>query len=171
MVPNIALATNESVLHGYKNYIRSILIIYFILTIATMFSIQTAVTIVTAGIAKSISGDIFSVEIWTVLITIFCSLILVIGRYKTLDSIIKYIIIILAVSTILSFLFAGAEFEMEINFNQVFPSDSIGIIFLIAFMGWMPAPLDVSVWHSIWAVEKKKTLKNYSLKIQCLILM
>jgi Mn2+/Fe2+ NRAMP family transporter len=23
-------------------------------------------------------------------------------------------------------------------------------------MGWMPAPLDISVWHSLWAIEKKK---------------
>ena len=26
-------------------------------------------------------------------------------------------------------------------------------------MGWMPAPLDISIWHSIWAIEKKKELK------------
>jgi len=30
------------------------------------------------------------------------------------------------------------------------------ITFLIAFMGWMPAPLDVSVWHSLWTIEKQK---------------
>ena len=59
---------------------------------------------------------------------------------------------------------AGFEFESTISFEQIFPKDSVGIIFLIAFMGWMPAPLDVSVWHSIWALEKKKTLKNYSLE-------
>jgi Mn2+/Fe2+ NRAMP family transporter len=27
-------------------------------------------------------------------------------------------------------------------------------------MGWMPAPLDVSVWHSIWTIEKQKTSAN-----------
>lgn len=162
--PKYALATGESVLHGYKKLSRNILIIYFVLTIATMFSIQTAVTIVTAGIAKSISGGIFSLEVWTVLITLFCSIILVIGKYKTLDKIIKYIIIILAISTVTATFIAGREFEMDINMIQIFPNDSIGIIFLIAFMGWMPAPLDVSVWHSIWALEKKKTLKDYTLK-------
>ena len=78
--------------------------------------------------------------------------------------IIKFIIIILALSTLTATLIAGYEFEMNINFNQTFPIDTTGIIFLIAFMGWMPAPLDVSVWHSIWALEKKKTIKNYSLK-------
>ena len=162
--PKYALATGESVLKGYKKLSRNILVIYFILTIATMFSIQTAVTIVTAGIAKSISGDLFSIELWTVLITFFCSLILIIGKYKTLDKVIKFIIIILAISTITATLIAGFDLETEINFNQSFPTDSLGIMFLIAFMGWMPAPLDVSVWHSIWALEKKKTIKDYSLK-------
>jgi Mn2+/Fe2+ NRAMP family transporter len=26
-------------------------------------------------------------------------------------------------------------------------------------MGWMPAPLDISIWHSIWTLEKKKSQK------------
>ena len=51
--PKYALSSGESVLKGYKKLSRNILIVYFFLTIATMFSIQTAVTIVTAGIAKS----------------------------------------------------------------------------------------------------------------------
>ena len=130
--PKYALATGESVLKGYKKLSRNILVIYFILTIATMFSIQTAVTIVTAGIAKSISGDLFSIELWTVLITFFCSLILIIGKYKTLDKVIKFIIIILAISTITATLIAGFDLEAEINFNQSFPTDSLGIMFLIA---------------------------------------
>ena len=28
---------------------------------------------------------------------------------------------------------------------------------MIAFLGWMPAPLDVSIWQSIWSKEKIKT--------------
>ena len=31
-------------------------------------------------------------------------------------------------------------------------------------MGWMPAPLDISVWHSLWAIEKKKDSKQFSPK-------
>ena len=162
--PRYALSTGENMLVGYKKLSRYILLLYFVITLATMFSIQTAVTIVTAGIANSITGGIISTELWTVFITVFCSLVLIIGKYNTLDKIIKYIIIILAISTITATLMAGFEFESTINFEQIFPKDSVGIIFLIAFMGWMPAPLDVSVWHSIWALEKKKTLNNYSLE-------
>jgi Mn2+/Fe2+ NRAMP family transporter len=44
------------------------------------------------------------------------------------------------------------------SFEQVFPSGA-GLVFLVAFLGWMPAPLDISIWHSIWAIEKNKTQK------------
>ena len=27
-------------------------------------------------------------------------------------------------------------------------------------MGWMPAPLDVSIWNSLWTVEKSKKQQN-----------
>ena len=129
-----------------------------------MFTIQTAVTIVTAGIANSIFGNLLSVEIWTVIIITFSFLLLLIGKYNTLDKLIKYLILALAISTILSFFLAGFNFNGPTELSQVFPSNSSGIIFLIAFMGWMPAPLDVSVWNSLWSLEKKKTLKNYNLK-------
>ncbi|MFQ3679444.1 MAG: divalent metal cation transporter, partial [Pseudanabaenaceae cyanobacterium] len=30
------------------------------------------------------------------------------------------------------------------------------IAFLIALMGWMPAPIDLAVWHSVWTLEAKQ---------------
>ncbi len=49
--PRYAGATGESLLEGYKKLGKPVLVIYLVLTFATMFTIQTAVTIVTAGIA------------------------------------------------------------------------------------------------------------------------
>ena len=161
--PKYSIATNESVLHGYQKLHPIIPIIFFIITLGTMFTIQTAVTIVTAGIANSIFGNILSIEVWTLIILFFSFLLLIIGKYNTLDKVIKILIITLAVSTILSFLFAGANFDETINLEQVFPKESVSIVFLIAFMGWMPAPLDVSVWNSIWTVEKIKLQKQNSI--------
>ena len=56
--PRYAAATGESLLKGYHKLGKSILIAYFILSLATMFTIQAAVTIVTAGLANSLFGDI-----------------------------------------------------------------------------------------------------------------
>ena len=119
-----------------------------------MFTIQTAVTIVTAGIASSLFG-FGSVVFWTVIITAICFLILIRGRYKVLDSLMKVIVILLTISTLVSVVLAVGP-ETALNFSQVLPTDALSVTFLIAFMGWMPAPLDISIWHSIWTVEKQK---------------
>lgn len=152
--PRFASATGKSVLHGYNEMNRSILVAYIILTFASMFTIQTAVTIVTAGIASSLFGG-SSLVYWTVIITAICMLILLIGRYKILDNLMKFIIIGLTISTVLAVSFAIGPSE-QIDLTQVFPKEAHSIAFLIAFMGWMPSPLDLSIWHSVWTVEKKK---------------
>ena len=156
--PRYAMATGESLLDGYFKVGKIFLISYFILNIATMFTIQTAVTIVTAGLASSLFGITDNMVTWSLIITIGCYVILLFGRYQLLDKMIKIIILILAVSTILSTTVASFNSNEIFSFEQVFPTGS-GLVFLVAFMGWMPAPLDISIWHSIWAIEKNKKQK------------
>ena len=155
--PRYANATGESLLEGYKKLGKNILRLYILISFATMFTIQTAVTIVTAGIASSLTNNIISVEVWTIIILSLCGFLLYFGKYKMLDRMIKIVILILAISTVLATLFAFNNFTYEIDYSQVLPKNNIEIIFLIAFMGWMPAPLDISVWHSLWTIEKKKS--------------
>lgn len=152
--PRYASATGESLIEGYFKMGRGVLIAYFILTFATMFTIQTAVTIVTAGIASSLFGS-GTMVLWTAIITAICFAILLLGRYKALDSLMKIIVVSLTISTIVAVILA-TKTAQHIDFTQVLPEDAISIGFLIAFMGWMPAPLDISIWHSVWTVEKKK---------------
>ena len=156
--PRYAMATGESLLDGYHKIGKIFLITYFILNLATMFTIQTAVTIVTAGLASSLFGITDNMVVWSLIITIICYIILLLGKYKVLDKMIKVIILILAISTIFSTGVASINSEEIFSFKQVFPSGS-GLVFLVAFMGWMPAPLDISIWHSIWTLEKKKNQK------------
>ena len=155
--PRYANATGESLLEGYKKLGKNILRLYILISFATMFIIQTAVTIVTAGIASSLTNNIISVEVWTIIILSLCGFLLYFGKYKMLDRMIKIVILILAISTVLATLFAFNNFTYEIDYSQVLPKNNIEIVFLIAFMGWMPAPLDISVWHSLWTIEKKKS--------------
>lgn len=162
--PRYASATGESLLDGYKKMGKGILIAYFILTFATMFTIQTAVTIVTAGLASSLFGDFLSIEIWTVVILLICLGLLVIGKYKLLDILIKVIIVVLTISTIAAVITALISNTESISFIQVLPKETFEIAFLIAFMGWMPAPLDISVWHSLWAIEKRKDDNEFNTK-------
>jgi len=129
-----------------------------------MFTIQSAVTIVTAGIASSLFGAHISMEIWTIIILSICFGLLLVGKYALLDKMMKIIIIILSVSTLFAVITAFYNSEASADWTQILPKTDAEIIFLIAFMGWMPAPLDVSIWHSLWAIQKKKELKVFSPK-------
>ncbi|MDC1534814.1 Nramp family divalent metal transporter [Flavobacteriaceae bacterium] len=162
--PRYANATGESLLEGYKKLGKNILHFYILISLATMFTIQTAVTIVTAGIASALTNDIISVEIWTVIILAACFFLLYFGKYKMLDKIIKIVILLLALSTIVATYLSFKEFNYEFNFSQFFPKENIEILFLIAFMGWMPAPLDISVWHSVWTIEKQNAVGKQKMK-------
>ena len=158
--PKYSMATGETLLDGYKKLGNYVLVIYLILSLITMFTIQTAVTIVTAGLAIELFGITTNITIWAAIITFCCLIILLVGQYKFLDKLMKFVIIILAISTIIAVFFASINSSNIIEISQVFPKDQIGIAFIVAFMGWMPAPMDVSIWQSIWTLEKKKKEKN-----------
>jgi len=76
--PKYTMATGETLLHGYKKMSKYYLVAYFILSIVTMFTIQTAVTIVTAGLAIELFGISSNITTWATIITIICVLILII---------------------------------------------------------------------------------------------
>lgn len=162
--PRYATATGESLLEGYLKLGKGVLTVYFIISLATIFTIQTAVTIVTAGLASSLFGDFISIKVWTVIILAICLSLLIFGKYRLLDRLIKIIIITLTISTLAAVSIALFNNTNPISFKQILPENSLEIAFLIAFMGWMPAPLDIAVWQSLWSVEKNKDTKTYTTK-------
>ena len=159
-----AHATGETLLDGYKRIGNYVLIIYLALSIVTIFTIQAAVTIVTAGLAIELFGITTNITLWSGTIIIFCLLILIIGKYRLLDNLIKVIILILGVSTVIAVFYANLNSNTTVEIKQIMPSNFEGIIFLAAFMGWMPAPLDVSIWQSIWTKEKISLDKTINYK-------
>ena len=153
-------ATSETLLDGYLKIHKGVLIIYLILSVVTIFTIQAAVTIVTAGLAMELFGITENITYWAIIIVVFSVLLLIIGKYKLLDNLMKFIILILGISTVIALLSASFNSDSILNFRQIIPNDIEGVIFLAAFMGWMPAPLDISIWQSIWTREKMKIDKK-----------
>jgi Mn2+/Fe2+ NRAMP family transporter len=155
--PRYASATGETLLDGYKKLGKGVLLTYYILNFATMFTIQAAVTIVTAGLASQLFGFTNDLILWSTVLLFISITFLVVGKYKLLDNLMKYIIVILTISTIIAVSMALFSTKEVFDVTQIIPLGTVELTFLIAFLGWMPAPLDVSIWHSIWSVEKDKT--------------
>ncbi len=164
--PRYAIATGQSLLQGYANLGKWAFYSFILITIGTMFTIQAAVTLVCAGIASKVFWINIDSSVYALILLIICGLILSYKKYKLLDTAIKFVILILTLTSIVALVFGLSKFDYEntsiagsFNWNE-----KVNVIFLIALMGWMPAPLDISVWQSLWTIEKQKTkeLSNYA---------
>jgi Mn2+/Fe2+ NRAMP family transporter len=162
-----ANSTQTSLIDGYKKLGTPALWLYFLLTIASMFFVTGAVGFVTAGFFENLFGIDFLGE-WTIIILFaICVLILAIGKYNLLDSLIKIIVIVLVVSTVSAFLLAlyNGPIEPVAGFEPKELWDVSGIFFLLALMGWMPTAVDISSWNSLWTLERIKQT-NYRPKLK-----
>lgn len=156
-----ANVTGTSIIDGYKVLGKKPLVLYFLITVGSMFFVTAAVGFVTAGFLE----NLFQIEffgIWTVVVLfIVCTVILIVGKYKVLDSLIKIIASVLVISTVTAFVFAiiNGPVEKIEGFEPKIIWDQAGIFFLIALMGWMPTAVDISSWNSLWTLERIKQTK------------
>jgi len=156
-----ANVTGTSIIDGYKRLGKNALVLYFLITIGSMFFVTAAVGFVTAGFLENLFQIDF-LGIWTVAILfIVCAAILSVGKYRALDGLIKIIVFVLVISTITAFVLVivNGPVEKVEGFKPKIIWDQSGIFFLIALMGWMPTALDLSSWNSLWTLERIKQTK------------
>lgn len=156
--PRYAAATGKSLIEGYRRLGGWAIAVFLIMTLGTIFVIQAAVTVVTAGLLGNLTGIALAPWQWSAIVLLVCLLVLVIGHYHLLDRLIKVIISILTITTVIAVVFAGfADVDKDASLMTGFDwRSSSNLAFLIALIGWMPAPLDIAVWHSVWSVAKKR---------------
>ena len=162
MGPRYAASTGKSLLYGYQALGKWSLYLLLFITIGTMFVIQAAVTVVTAGLVSEITGLTFQPWVISSGLLVICLGVLLIGKFSMLDKIMKLIIVILSITTIAAFIasYTGNTIRYSEYMTSFSFSDKSNMLFLIALMGWMPAPLDITIWSSIWSVEKNKELNE-----------
>lgn len=156
--PHYTAATGTSLLEGYRRQGRWALVAYGLLTLGTMFTVQAAVTLVTAGLAKHIlSLEASPITISAGLLVASAGL-LAVGQYRWLDRLAKVVVAILAVLTLGATALALPEVDFaETSFLPAFGAmDAAAWFFVAALVGWMPSAIDVSVWQSLWTLERAR---------------
>lgn len=157
--PRYAAATGESLLDGYRRLGRWALVLFGLITLGTMFIIMASVTAVAAGLAAQFTGVLPNITLWSAAILLGCILLLLGGRYRLLDRTMKVIMALLALSTVAAvvaglFVFGAADGAALAPEAALFTAG--GLAFALALMGWMPIPIDVAVWHSLWTLERRR---------------
>ena len=148
---------NETVLDGYFKLGRFAIYLFTALTLLTMFTIQAGVTRVTAAIFRNWLQLDLSFISCSVLILFFCILIILFLKRTFFNNFIKILVSILILSSITSlFLTTNINIENLGEFTAPKIISYTGITFMIALIGWMPSPIDLSAWSSIWIMEKRE---------------
>jgi len=163
--PRYAAATGTSLLEGYRREGRWALALYAAVTVATMFTVQAAVTFVTAALCTTllgIDGVVFgqpAVVVLSGVLMALCAGLLVLGHYKWLDKIIKVVVVVLTVTTLLATLAVMPKLPWD-SLRLLPAGDWITTtttaVMLCALVGWMPSAFDISVWHSLWTLARRR---------------
>ena len=151
--------TGESLIKGYLNRGKAYLWLYAFITLVTTFTILAALYVVTAGLFINlfkIQG--LSVSLIALGLFVFISAILIIGRYRFLETSLKFVISILFIALLVTtalVLFKGQVTEVS-DFRPPEIFNEVGILFLISLIGWMPTAVEASSWISLWTLAKQK---------------
>jgi len=165
--PRYTAATGKNILHGYRKLGKWAVWVYLAMTLSTMFIIQAAVTVVTAGLVTHIFGlqglGGYNPQTVAAIISsgllLLCFTLLVSGHYILLDKLVKVIILVLAITSVSAVitLLLDNPGHYALGVVHFSFSDTTHLIFLVVFLGWMPAPMDISVWHSVWSESKNES--------------
>jgi Mn2+/Fe2+ NRAMP family transporter len=149
-------ATGETILDGYQRLGRWEIVIFFLLNLFTAVANIAGVSLIAGILAGELFGTASHPFLWTAVVLAICMLLILIGRYKWLDRTMKIQVSLLALATIIA-LAAAIYYNKGFVLPAAAPSvwNRTGILFLIALMGWMPAPIELSAWASLWMQERK----------------
>ena len=152
--------TGESLIAGYAKRSKVYLWVYFILSILSAVISTGAVSLIAAVILGFMLPASFelSTMVLSMIIVAVSWFFLIAGHYKLLDGVTKWIMIALTIATVAAVIIAaGKPTVMAPDFIAVSPWNLATLGFIVALMGWMPAPLEFAAITSMWTSAKVKT--------------
>lgn len=155
--PEHAAVTGTSLLEGYRRQGRWALWLYLLVTLGTMFTVQAAVAVVCAGLAKALFGLQASAPVIAAVIIAACAGLLAVGRYRWLDAINKAVIGVLTVATVAATVIALPEIDFGAMRWWPDAPSTADVFFFAALVGWMPSAVDITVWNSLWTLARRES--------------
>lgn len=153
-----ACVTGRNLVEGYRRLgVSAVLFFAAVLILADGFAVA-AISLVTGGIIKAVFD--LNVGLFTVVGAVMAAtgLFLVVGRYHWLERLNKVFMAVLSASTIAATILVLPRIEWSF-YPETAPMLDIGVLlFVAALAGWMPTPIESSVFSSLWTVEKAKDM-------------
>ncbi|WP_178988775.1 NRAMP family divalent metal transporter [Winogradskyella schleiferi] len=151
--------TGKSIIEGYHKRGKGYLWLYALITLITSVAGPAALCSITAGLFINLFGiEGISFTTIAVCLFVFNSILLIIGKYKLLETTLKFLIPILFIALLATTILVinSGSATTIVNFDPPKLFDELGVLFLITLIGWMPTAVEASSWLSLWSAEKYK---------------
>lgn len=153
--PRYAVATGTSLIEGYARLPGPRgwgLRVFLAGTVVQGVTVLAGVLSVAAAVAHAALP--IGLPAWCAVLGLSGAGLLWSGRFDGLSAVSKWMLAGLALMTCIAFFAtppaAGAVVDLV---RPQLPSGSL--VLVAAILGWMPTGIDVSVWHSMWALERR----------------
>ena len=153
-------ATGLTLLEGFQRRNRFYLPLYLLVSLVTGTLTIAAVSFV-AGLLLTNVPILANVNTFALAIAVLvlCGLILLFGHYRALDRLSKVLVVLLTLLSgvaALSLLLRGPVGDVAATWVGTTPSPwtAANLAFLIPLMGWMPGPVEMCVWPSLWMFSR-----------------
>lgn len=149
----------QSLITGYRENGKVLFTTFIVIAIVAAIVNTAGVLLLTASLLQYFVSWIMPAPPSVISLSLFLLalswVLLIWGRYPALDKTAKAFMLLLAIATVSAFVIAWSQGAARAEgFVSPNPWQLASFGFLIAMMGWMPAPIEVSVINSLWAKEK-----------------
>ena len=164
-------STGLSLLEGFQSRNTFYLPLYLIVSLITGTFTIAAVSFVSGLLLTNIPVfSQFPPMDLSIGVLVVSGLILLLGHYRALDRISKILVTVLTVFTlfaVISLMHSGSLEDVDMSWFNVEPTPwkLSNLAFLIPLMGWMPGPVELCVWPSLWMFSRSKDC-NYTPNVQ-----
>ncbi|ESP90923.1 membrane protein [Pseudoalteromonas luteoviolacea NCIMB 1944] len=150
--------SKQSLVRGYKDKNPSLFYLFFIINLLAAVVNTAGVLLLTAALLQYILPGDLALTTLSFGLLFVCLGILIFGHYKLLDSASKVIMAFLCIATTAALVVALANGPAHPT-PQIAPSPyELALLgFMVALMGWMPAPIEISAINSLWLKSKLRT--------------
>lgn len=151
------LSRNESLIEGYQRKGKGWLVAFTVLNLIAAVVNTAGVLLLTASLLQYFVPGNPSLTVLCVLLLAVCLTILLAGHYRLLDGLSRLLMLTLTVCTFIALFIAWRNGPMApADFVSPSPWQLSMLAFIVATMGWMPVPIELSAINSMWLRSKQK---------------
>lgn len=148
------LASGHSLLVGYRRLSPIAPWIFAVVVAPIYFIGVAALAMLTAGLIIALFHVPLSTPTLATIVVVAASIFVLLGHYHFLEIFNKWLVAFLSVMTVITAIMVLPDVPWSLYPANAPDISGVTLVFIVALVGYMPSPMEVSVLHSLWSVAR-----------------